>query len=270
MSDEKFTCRKCDKIFVKKGRYDIHIQNTINPCDHKCYGCGFIAPNRSAFRRHKTKCEKHKEHEKIVNNVNAVNSHNTQNTQNIDNSVKLTINMNPFGLTHEYLDLVETLNPVRGIIVGLVREENYKKAYQVLFEQIHGNEKYPENHNIYMPHRNRTDVLMFKGRRFKFERVEDEMPGLYRYLKKEMDWIVKTTILDPTEKSQLRWNIQANWMIINEYKDDDMKRILRNNKEVVHNTMKKYIVKPNSDAIIDCLGFTPPDLNKNYIVKLPH
>lgn len=75
-------CTKCNKNFAKRGTYDIHIQNIINPCDHKCYGCGFIASNRSAFRRHKVNCDEYKRFKMMMNEDNEDNENNEDNEDN--------------------------------------------------------------------------------------------------------------------------------------------------------------------------------------------
>ena len=65
-----------------------------------------------------------------------------------------------------------------------------------------------------------------------------------------MKWMVKTCEhLTEEEKDQLQWDIQANWMIVNDKEDENMKRILHNNKNIVMDTMNNNIVNPNVEMI---------------------
>ena len=274
---ENLICEKCSKQFKRKDHYEKHILNVLNPCDYICIGCNKKCKSRKSFFNHKKKCIKYISAskaleygtEKITNNItNAPINVSTQNTQN--NTNNQVVLMSPFHLDHHNMEPTVMLSPVRDEIIGLLHKCEYAKAYEKLFNHIHGNEKYPQYHNIYLPNIDGEHLAVFKGRNFVFEEVPEKMPILYRVLKAEMKWMVRTCkYLDPQVKDQMLWDVQANWMQINEYKDMNMRRILRNNKNIVTNTFEKYTVKPDSDMIIKQLGFVPKDMNRNHIVKLP-
>ena len=272
MSEETiFKCEKCEKEFKYEKKYINHKNKEI-PCDFVCRKCGKEFSRRSYFRHIKT-CNKNPDNKRQItnnditnnnnNNNNIVspitNSNNTNTVQNNNNVVMLT----PFGLEHNYTmrktgNLEQIIGPARDLILDLLKKKKYQKAYQVLFEQIHGNSLLPQYHNIYMPRLDSDDICVFKGKRFKFDIIEILMPDMYRYLKVEMRWLVHTALgLDPKEKDQLLWDIQANWMTINEKKDENMKRILRNNKQVVENTLNSKKVWPDVDAIAEYMECEP-------------
>lgn len=263
-----FQCKKCLKMFTTKKYYNNHVKNTENPCDLKCVGCGFQASSRPIFYRHKKECEKHK----IINNNinNTTNNVDASTTNNLNQNINQNlVFMTPFGLEYEYMNKGFVVSPMRDFVVDLLRKDNYKLAYETLFKQIHGNNRFPEFHNIYMDDINSDELCIFKGFNFKFETLQEKMPHLFFFLKDEMDKLVQTSKLDPVEKSQLRWNIQANWMCINETNDKHMKRILHENKQIVHETLEKFKVQPDNKIIIHHLGYTPEDLIKDHRVKLP-
>lgn len=270
-----YICENCDKIFEKLGYLKQH--KSKNVCSLVCDLCNYSCKSKPSYYRHRKICkQKQQEQENsdamvenntMVDNKNVNVNNGDNNTQNNNNNN--VVLMNPFRLDHEYMNRPKMLNPVRGELLQMLRAENYPKAYQILFEQIHGNEKHPEYHNIFLPHRDKDEICVFKGKRFKMENVDDEVPDLYRFLRIEMDWVVKTTDLDPKEKEQLRWDIHANWMATDEKKDQNMRRILRNNKAVVLKTMNDYVVKPNNELVIDFLGIDPSEVNNDYLVTLP-
>lgn len=270
-----FFCEKCNKKFKSEKILKRHLDNVLNPCDFVCRGCNYKAGSKGGFYRHKKECKKHQDMVKVVNNVtsnnNNINASQNQNVTNNNNNVNQNIVLlQPFGVEREYMQKTEVISPVRDVVIGLIKQQRFAEAYEAIFNQIHGNEKYPEYHNIYLPDIERDDIAVFKGRNFKLDSYKRKVPGLYRFLQHEMKRLVwKSDDLDSTEKDQLMHDIQCNWRSINEYNDPDMKRTLYNNRNVVFDTMDKYTVKPHSDMIISELRFRPKDLNRDHIVKLP-
>lgn len=264
-----YVCYKCQGKFSSQKKLERHFTNKM-PCDLICEICNTKSNCRKSYYNHIKKCKEAQAAQILNNNVNNIDASNKTNNSNQNNQNNVVL-MNPFRLDHEYMDRPKMLNPVRGELLQMLRAENYPKAYEVIFGQIHGNVKHPEYHNIFIPSRdNRDEICIFKGTRFKMVKTEEELPDLYRFLRIEMDWVVKTTDLDPKEKDQLRWDIHANWMATNEFNDKNLKRILFNNKRVVENTMKNHVVKTNNDLIIDYLGVDPADIDEDYLVTLPY
>lgn len=243
MSEQQnYICKDCKKTYKSKKYYETHIQT--GTCDYLCKICNHQSMSKSASSRHKQKCS---ESAKSITNNNVNNIHNGDNNNTLHQNVVL---LQPFDIDHYYMNKEETIGSRRSEIVCLLRAEKYVEAYECLFKEIHGNEKHPERHNIYLPHMDRSYVMVFKGFNFMFESIEKMFPRMYYRLKHEMDWLVKTMEdLDEVEKSQLRWNIQANWRQINELNDPNMKQILRNNKDTVLSTLKNKVVKIDTDML---------------------
>lgn len=286
-------CDKCDRIFKHKGHYTRHIENKLNPCDFKCVGCNTKFPNRKSFYRHKNLCEDYQGISKIINNNNVVgsvdNSTNIGSQQNNQNIVLL----NPFNADHYCMTKENIIGPARNVVVGFLLKEKYAAAYEFLFKSVHGNETLPQHHNIYLPHIDKNYIAVFKGKDFKLEDVNVEIPALFERLKYEMKWLVKTcSYLTKDEKSQLQWDVEANSMCIDEKTDLNIRRMLRNNKTVVMDTLKNNIVKPNVEMINKLLLYSTEkyqkldyiprkhkidswldigygEINKDHIVRLP-
>jgi hypothetical protein len=300
----KYVCGTCKKVFIMKGRYDYHIKTV--KCDWVCEGCDKQAESKTAFYRHRKVCEDYKNYK---NAKSIVHNDNTNNINNIDSSAKVgTMNNNnvnnnnnvvllqPFDVDHYYMKKSDMLGPSQKTVVNFLLQEKYFEAYNFLFQHIHGNEKYPEHHNIYLPHLDKNDLVVFKGKDFKIEKVEKQMPRLFGRLRYEMSWIVKgSKDLTPKQRDQLLWDIKAHWSNVNETNDPHMKLALRNNKNVVLDTMKNNIVKPDKEMIQKFLDLKQDkyqksknriyypsvhtintvmdqgleDLDENHIVKLP-
>ena len=102
----------------------------------------------------------------------------------------------------------------------------------------------------------KDEIIIFKGLNFVLENPKRSLPRLFRRLKFEISWLVKTCDhLSRQEKHQLLWDISANWMCINEETDSEMKRALRNNKNVVMRTMRENIVRPDTEMIQKWVDF---------------
>lgn len=266
--EKKYFCDKCNTPFRHKGHYYKHLKKPV-PCNYVCTYCDTKCGSRTAFYQHRKMCEGTEKKTKntinnIVNNVDA----------SVNNNLNQYINRNlvfmtPFGLEYEYMNQKFVVEPIRDVVVDLLKKDKYKLAYEALFKQIHGNNRFPEFHNIYMDDIESSDLCIFKGFDFRFETLQDKLPHLFFFLKNEMDKLVQSADLEPMEKSQLRWNIQANWMCINEKDDKNMKRILHENKKIVHETLEKYKVQPDNKRIIYHLGFTPDDLLTDHQVRIP-
>lgn len=259
------TCKKCGKS-MSEGRYKNHIANVLNPCDNICFGCGTKFNNRQSFYNHKKKCKSYKEKSVNVTNVTA-GSHNTanninttnnnNNSQNFNNNVVL---LSPYGLEHRMMEKEveyreQVLGSARDRILNIVRENDFPLAYKMLFNHIHGNVDRPENHNIFIKDREKDEVCLFTGKQFAYERADQETPGLYRFLMVELKWMVGSADITFKEKDQLLHDIKCHWRLVNEEKDEDIRRMLFNNKPIVENTVNNHLVKPNKDLIEDYYDF---------------
>ena len=175
--------------------------------------------------------------------------------------------MQPFDADHYFMKKEAMVGPYKNYVVDLLKGEKYADAYEQVFKVIHGNPKLPEHQNIYVQNLDGEDVVIFRGKDFKMERLPKFMPRLFGRLKYEMRWMVKTCDeLTDAEKDQLQWDIQANWMVINEESDKNMKRILFNNKNVVLNTMKNNTVKPDVEMISKLIELKSDEQQKSKYV----
>jgi hypothetical protein len=261
MTEEEvnFVCKKCNKQFAQEGRYKNHIDNVESPCDYVCPGCKKACGSRRSWQRHKKMCKLYDVVLKdaksnvvnAVNNSNNTNNNNTNNNNtqnNVDN--QQVVMMQPFDVDHYYMKKAERVKPCGGIVLEMLRHQRFGDVYEVIFKQVHGNEKVPEQHNIFIEDPESGNVVVFKGKNFKYERSEKTIPRLFDRLKYEAQWAVKTDpTLDEEERQQLLWDIQANWMVTDRCNDPNIRRILRNNKAVVLNTLSKYIVKPDKKMV---------------------
>lgn len=275
-----FKCNKCDKTFKSEKNYEKHKIKQV-PCDYICKFCGCKCGYKQAFYDH-VNFECLKNREKVINNnvnqnnVDAKNINNQQNTNNNNNVNQNILLMQPFEIDREYMEPKKILTPVRDIVIHFLKLDKVDEAYEVLFQQIHGNEKYPQYHNIYLPDINRDEVAVFKGKNFVLDSWDKRIPGLFLFLKHEMGrlvWVysdINNLTLD--EKDKLDWNIKKHWRQTNEYNDPNMKRILFNNRSVVFDTFSKYTVKPNAQVIMSEYKHAelpvPVEIYKDHTVKL--
>ena len=165
--------------------------------------------------------------------------------------------------------------PVRDVVLNLLRQHKIDEAYEVMFNQFHGNPQLPQYHNIYLPDMNRDEVAIFKGTNFILDAMENRTPKLFEFLRHEMRRIVLSypdvNDLTRDEKDELNNRIIAHWNCINEKKDLHMKRTLFNNKSTVFETFEKNRVHPHTDMLIsECkyAGLPVPEFDRDHLVKL--
>jgi len=262
------TCEKCEKTFIHTKKYLSHVNNLLNPCDLVCIGCSYQANSKSSWTRHKRSCKQYQNKEQVMNitnnNVTTAGSHNTNNTNNtlnnnINNNNQIVL-LSPYGLEHRMMEKEveyreQVLGSTRDKILDIVKQQNFTLAYQTLFKHIHGNMDYPEHHNIYIEDRDKDEVCLFTGKQFAYESANQETPGLYRFLMVELKWVVGTADITFKEKDQLLHDIQCHWRLINEETDEDIRRMLFNNKQIVEHTINQNVVRPNTDLIEDYYDF---------------
>lgn len=277
----EWKCNKCQAVFTSEKRYVQHLHKQV-PCDFECKFCKCKLQSRGGYYKHMKKCsEKHDDTNSTVNNVNNVDASETTHTTNNNNNLTNVNNNNmvfltPFGLEHkmmaketEYRE--EVLGGARDKILDIVRQQNFVLAYQTLFNHIHGNMDRPEQHNIFIEDREKDEVCLFTGKQFSYERADLRTPGLYRRLMVELKWMVGTADIPFSEKDQLLHDILCHWRLVNEEKDEDIRRMLYNNKPVVQNTVNNNQVKPNKDLLEDYYGFERGTLKTfDMDIKLPN
>lgn len=253
--DKEFKCYKCNTIFASFKNLSNHLQKK-DPCDFKCKYCGLKSHSRRSYYRHKSKCEinkkdnvededsqDHKDKTSTLNTVNAPVSDSSVNIgRDVNNNHNNTLMMTPCGLEHVYMKHEEEIGELRGDIRYFIQHYDFPRAYDRIYTHVHSNPQKPQNHNHFL-HKmfNEDMVYALKGGRFKYVKADEFSKDMYEYLRFEMDWLTKTDItLTPEERDQMRWDIKANWMIINANDDPNLKRLMRNNKDIVLNTFKKY------------------------------
>ena len=279
-------CHKCQKIFKNEKKYQKHVTNVINPCDLKCVACGHVCTSKSGFTRHKKTCKWHEKLEQTINNVSAginnVDAHNQTNNNNQTNNTnnnnlnQSIVLLQPHGVDKGYMKKTEVMFPVRDIVLNLVKLGKIDEAYETIFNQVHGNEKYPELQNIYLPTMDRDEVAVFIGKNFKLDEWDKRVLPLFDFLRTEMRrfvWGYKDiNTLTASEKDKLDYSIKKHWRNVNEHNDINMKRTLFNNKPVVFNTFDKNVVKPHTDMLRSEYihnGMMPPkDMNREHLVRL--
>ena len=233
-----FECPLCEQQFAAKKYLQQHIKRGI-PCDFVCKICNLVKlKNRFAYTRHVNNCTGDgldDDKNGIINKY--INANNTNNTNNV-------IFLQPFDVDHYFMNKETTIGPKQRIVVDLLKKEQYARAYEILFSCIHANSKTPEHHNIYLPNIDCSDVVVFRGASFVFEKKEKALARLFSRLKHEMKWLVETcNELICEEKNQLLWDITANSMCVEPHLDHDFLRMLRNNKNVVFKTLLNNVVK---------------------------
>lgn len=274
----EFICKKCGKDLKYEKVYKNHLNKDI-PCDNRCIYC-FKKFSRKGLYLHKDKCEKNPINApKIVNNnvntnnINASKNNNSNTLNNVNNTNVLLLS--PYGLEHKMMEKEQTyreevLGSTREKILDVVRQQKFTLAYQMLFDHIHGNRDRPGNHNIFIQDRERDEVCMFTGKQFSYQRADEEVPDLYRFLMCELKWMVGSADITFEEKDQLLHDIKCHWRLVNEETDQDIRRMLYNNKPIVEATMHNNIVKPDTGLIEDYCDFKRGTLKSYDIeVKLP-
>ena len=254
-SNKIYICTDCDKPFSSEKRYKNHINKDI-PCTLVCRFCGEQTGSERSYNRHIKNCALYKTNDvNQTNNIvaNNSNSHNTTTNNNANttiNDIKNNVVMlHPFGLSHEYMykdgTLFEMVKPIRGTLLNLLRQEKYDIAYLTMFNQIHGNPEYPEYHNIYIKEKGSEKVCLFDGKKFRMEGLTETSDNIYKKLKAEMRWTVKSIDdIEPIEKDQLMWNIRLDAMYsLNT--SNLMEKIFYNNKYIVEDTFRKNKVCTN-------------------------
>lgn len=257
-----YECKKCGKTFKSEKWYVNHLHKDV-PCDYKCAKCGKQLSKKGYFL-HRETCtgEDSSQTTNNVNNIDASKIDNSTHSTNNTNNALTNVNnanmvfLNPYGLEHKMMFKEqkyreELLGDAKDKILGIVRARNFLLAYQTLFNHIHGNLERPEHHNIFLNDRDKDEVCLFTGKQFAVNAAEEETPPLYRYLMIELKWVVGSADIPFDEKDQLLHDIQCHWRLVNESTDEDIRRMLFNNKPIVEHTINNNRVKPNTKLLED-------------------
>ena len=269
-TEGEYKCDKCDRVFKHEKSYLKHISNKLNPCDLVCIGCFEKVASRGSWHKHKTLCKDYKrvseemkkrESSEYKINAHAINSHNTNNTNNANtNNANTLINNNanmimlsPYGLDHTYMwkdkKQEEMIGPARGYIIELIRDQKCMEAYEKMFKQMHGNPMLPENHNVYMEDREKDEVYHYRSHRFNLNSADRIVKGLNMAFFKEMRWLINSSELDWNDKDQLVHNLRCYYNYIDLEKDELMRKLLYENRDIVKNTIRNNHVVPNEELI---------------------
>lgn len=186
LSNGKYMCHKCDKVFSRESHLKSHLTQQENPCDLICPKCGKKSTCRSVYNRHKNVCtgktytleeiEATKINKANVGSVNGQNAvtvvvgdHN--NVSNNNNNMSFTMNvkfdtpnkealmrrgMTPHGVEAGSLFSLHNVtlcNMINEYMDNHLRRKtvNEKTKHQLVMNMImlfYSNQEYPENINI--------------------------------------------------------------------------------------------------------------------------
>jgi hypothetical protein len=170
-------CDKCDKIFAKRSNLIRHYNKKI-PCvidhDNICIYCDKKLSSKQRLDSHLQTCRSNKiynklakdidklknQHNTINNNCNNncynTNSNNTYNT-NSNNTNNINFYITPFGHEDQSKITKEVFDNI------LEKAKNDRLFIYYLIDSMHFNEQLPENHNIFIPDKNRNFCVTFDG-----------------------------------------------------------------------------------------------------------
>lgn len=273
-----YKCEKCGTIFKHEKNYSKHITNKLTPCSLTCIGCKEIMNSKASLSRHKKICDRYKlvaeemkkraspEYNSFQTNNNNNNTNNVTasshnpNTQIHSNSNNSSLHnhnnvimLSPYGLDHNYMwedkKMDVMIGPARSTVVQLLEQKKYKEAYEILFRQMHGNPLLPQHHNVYMEDRNKDEVFHYRTNRFNASLADQIVEGLNRAFFDEMKWLINSSDLSAEDKDQLVHNLRCYYNLIDLQKDENMRRLLFNNRDIVKNTIKNNYVIPDIEMI---------------------
>lgn len=166
----EYKCDKCNKTYTQKIDYTRHL-NRKNPCipEQKeviVYACGNCKKhflNNYNMKRHMKKCTV-----QPSNDINTNNNNNSANDINgdhntIDNSItnNITNNVNiqllPFGK--------ENVSKIKNSTISKILKTGYSSPSE-LNKEIHFNEAFPENHNVYITNLKDEYAKVYEGVRW--------------------------------------------------------------------------------------------------------
>jgi hypothetical protein len=298
MSSESntFKCKKCDQTFSHELHFFAH-KNSKIPCDYVCEYCDAILSCKRSYRRHLQSCKIYQKKPKkddveddvpkISNEMNdnsitnSVNSPST-NTNNVgrdvnNNNNNQAIMMNPFGVEHFTMKKEVNMGHLRPKMRKFLRECDFAGAYDTIYTNVHGDPEKPENHNHLLEFIDASHVIVLRGEKFRLVPVEEFSGDIYSYLRYEIDWLAKTDpLLTEQEKSQLRWDLIANWMSTDIDHEKSLRLIIHKNKDIVLNTFKNRQVYMNQENVakfkkikVDSLKTTGKPIEIDFMLTNP-
>jgi len=162
----RYVCKYCDKDFMYNGNLNRHI----------------VLCQES----HILELEKENRIlKKEVNTVNNTNCNNTDNSINIDASQKIYIN------SYKDTDLKLVKDDIEKL--KLDNKKNID-VIAMLLKVIHFNEKYPENHNLYVENASTKRVMKLENGRFNEDGRGDR--AIEKILKNDIDSYIESELLD--------------------------------------------------------------------------
>lgn len=212
----------------------------------KCGDCGKVFSRISNLKRHRLNCK-----DKRVKELEEENKilKESRNINIVDNSIHIHTNIHVNSFKNTNFDVVED-------DIENIKLENRKKVdiIGMLLKVIHFNEKYPENHNLYLENASSKRLMKLDGQHF----VEDDRGdrAIEKFLKNDIDMYMDKYLSD-----KAIYNIYEQFIV--EYnnlnaddrkskqKDNDkrsyilnqLKNILYNGRHMVKDTARKNGIK---------------------------
>lgn len=162
-------CPKCDAIFKTTSNFNAHMRRKT-PCERviktnmksgfQCLGCNRSMSSRRSLSKHFETCGVYIE--RITNNSNSTDI--LKNNSNGDNNDINTVNNYNGPITFNYSnmqDLVDKImnlkgknktdaGQIRGILRGLIYDNEPKELIERLIKFVHNNKNFPEGKNIFI------------------------------------------------------------------------------------------------------------------------
>ena len=262
----QYKCKHCNKTFNKKSVFITHINRKIKCIDRQytlnCIHCNKSFTTKSSVTRHMKKyCnvilnneknndlvkrlykleEENKElkdktnklEQKIIKDEEKTNNITLHINNNINNNINININLNPYGK--------EDMSKIDEIYIKKAIDRIFYSPLE-LVKQIHFNDKYPENHNIFIPNMKEDYVKIYKGNN-KWDRVpkKDCIDNLYinkrLFIEGRMDEIMNDVTIYKKERFEK--------FIKSDYNDKTAKEIKKYISCLLNNEKRKAIKMQN-------------------------
>jgi hypothetical protein len=174
---KEYVCEYCDKIYSRTDSLKRHLEQFCK-VKQKTNQLEILQEKYEELLKEiqQLKQLKQESNNPLQNNNKNINIHNTQNnTQN--NSINISIN----GLVEygkEDLSKIGNINFLKALLKG-----SGASIPKYIFELIHFNPNYPENHNIYITDMNRKYFKIYNGKKWILKSFDQMLPNtLDRYI----------------------------------------------------------------------------------------
>lgn len=177
-----YTCNKCKKEFNNKLGYDRHNLRTTNctATDNSkfvCKNCNKAFCRKDSLRRHYTVCQIHKEEINTNNNATGTQNVNNGDHNNINN---ITINLMPFGQ-----DGITSLSTLDRLAIF----SSNKNPMEEITLKVNLNPDKPEHHNVGIPDMHSGYGIIYDGKEWLDERINNIIDVLLTSKEKDLSTI---------------------------------------------------------------------------------